>query len=226
MSLEVYWISGSPYCWSILLLLKAKGIDFVSKLLSVDKQEHKSADFLELNPRGSVPVIRDGDLVVSESLAILMYLDARFSHEPMFGQDAVAIAKIWQSISEFNSYVVDPMYTMASMIFRNTASDKPDEFENLTTKVTPEFQRLDALLDDTLFLAGETITAADIVAYPRFAHFLLAITEPEAQPLARQFLPFKDHYPSISRWMGRIERLPGFQATFPPHWRELSASAC
>ena len=41
-------------------------------------KEHKTAEFLALNPRGKVPVIRDGAFTLSESVAILLYLDRRF----------------------------------------------------------------------------------------------------------------------------------------------------
>lgn len=226
MSLEVYWISGSPYCWSVLLLLEYKGVEYTSKLLSADRQEHKAPEFLQMNPRGSVPVIRDADVIVYESLAILMYLEKKFGAKPLFGETANEVAKIWQAISEFNSYILDPMYHMASMVFRQTALQKQMEFMRLSDEVKPELDRLNRVLSTTAYMAGDTLSGADIICYPRFTHFLLALTEPEVLNLEHGLLPFKQQYPAISNWLARIENIQGYENTYPPHWRSLTPSDC
>ena len=70
MALEFYWGSGSPYSWRVLLALEYKGVPYESHVLQFSKQEHKSPQMLRMNPRGRVPVLRDADFVVYESLAI------------------------------------------------------------------------------------------------------------------------------------------------------------
>ena len=67
MALEFYWGSGSPYSWRVLLALEYKGVPYESHVLQFSKQEHKSPQMLRMNPRGRVPVLRDGDFVVSTS---------------------------------------------------------------------------------------------------------------------------------------------------------------
>ncbi len=54
-------------------------------LLSTDLQEHKSPQMLAMNPRGRLPVLRDGDYVVFESLAVLYYLEQKYPSPPLFG---------------------------------------------------------------------------------------------------------------------------------------------
>ncbi|EQD47332.1 protein containing Glutathione S-transferase, partial [mine drainage metagenome] len=71
MAIEVYWGSGSPYAWRVLLALEHKGLPYTAHLLQFSKQEHKSPHLLQMNPRGRVPVLKDGDYVCFESLAIL-----------------------------------------------------------------------------------------------------------------------------------------------------------
>ena len=78
MAIEVFWGSGSPYAWRVLLALEYKRLPYVSHLLQFSKQEHKSQEMLSLNPRGRVPVLKDGDYVCFESLAILYYLDLKY----------------------------------------------------------------------------------------------------------------------------------------------------
>ena len=75
MAIDFYWGSGSPPCWRVALALEFKRLTYNSHLLHFDRQEHKSPQMLAMNFRGRLPVLRDNDYVVFESLAILYYLD-------------------------------------------------------------------------------------------------------------------------------------------------------
>jgi Glutathione S-transferase, N-terminal domain len=54
MAIELFWGSGSPYSWRVLLALEFKRLRYESRLLDLSKLEHRSADMLKLNPRGRV----------------------------------------------------------------------------------------------------------------------------------------------------------------------------
>jgi len=101
MAIDVYWGSGSPYSWRVLLALEHKGLEYRGHLLSLDMQEHKSPHMLALNPRGRVPTVRDGDYVVFESLAVMYYLDRKYPHKPLFGDSAEEGAVIMRVCCEF-----------------------------------------------------------------------------------------------------------------------------
>ena len=88
MAIEIYWGSGSPHSWRVLLALEYKRLAYDSHLLQFSKQEHKSPQLLRMNPRGRVPVLKDGDYVVFESLACLLYLDQKYPDYPLFGTSA------------------------------------------------------------------------------------------------------------------------------------------
>ena len=88
MALEIWWGSGSPYSWRALLALEYKQLSYVSHLVQFAKQEHKAPALLKMNPRGRVPVLKDGDYVCFESLAILQYLDRKYPQPPLFGHTA------------------------------------------------------------------------------------------------------------------------------------------
>jgi len=78
MAIELFWGSGSPYSWRVQLALEYKRLAYESRVLQFSKQEHKSPQMLRMNPRGRVPVLKDGDFVVFESLACLLYLDRKY----------------------------------------------------------------------------------------------------------------------------------------------------
>ena len=46
-----------------------------------------------------------------------------------------------------------------------------------------------------------------------------ALARPGAEALAGRFLPIEANYPALGRWLARIEALPGYDRTYPPHWR-------
>jgi len=54
MAITVYWISGSPFAWRVLLALEFKRLPYESRLLSVQKGDLASPDYLSINPRGKV----------------------------------------------------------------------------------------------------------------------------------------------------------------------------
>src|SRR5262249_47894544 len=104
MAIEVFWGSGSPFAWRVLLALEYKRLPYTSHLLQFSKQEHKSHEMLALNPRGRVPVLKDGDYVCFESLAILYYLDLKYPQPPLFGRTPEEAGTIMRVICEYENY--------------------------------------------------------------------------------------------------------------------------
>src|SRR4029078_12355988 len=105
MSLDVYWGSGSPYSWRVLLALEYKRLPYTSHILQFSKQEHKSPHMLALNPRGRVPVLKDGDYVCFESLAVLYYLDLKYPDPHIFGRTPEEAGVIMRVICEYQAYI-------------------------------------------------------------------------------------------------------------------------
>ena len=73
---------------------------------SVNRREIKSPEYLKLNPQGAVPLLVDGDLVLSQNAAILAYLDARFPQARLFGSDDLkGKARAWRWLAFLNADV-------------------------------------------------------------------------------------------------------------------------
>jgi glutathione S-transferase len=86
VALELYWGSGSPFSWRVMLTLALKRLPYESKLLEFSKEDHKSSGYLKLNPRAKVPTLKDESFVLYESLAIMAYLDRKYPDPPIFGR--------------------------------------------------------------------------------------------------------------------------------------------
>ncbi|XP_031105758.1 glutathione S-transferase 2-like [Ipomoea triloba] len=80
-----YWRS-SCFC-RVRIALNLKGLDYEYKAVNLAKGEQFSPEFLKLNPLGYVPALVDGDIVISDSFAILMYLEEKYPQNPLLPKD-------------------------------------------------------------------------------------------------------------------------------------------
>ncbi|MEQ1582287.1 MAG: glutathione S-transferase family protein [Steroidobacteraceae bacterium] len=223
MAIDLYWGSGSPYSWRVLLALEYKKRAYRSTLLQFSKQEHKSAQMLKMNPRGRVPVLKDGDYVCFESLAILTYLDRKYPEPPLFGRSAEEAGTVMRVICEYQVYVEEHITKIIAAIFFQGLEGKLDEIARSLQVVAGEARTIEGRLSQSAWLVGESLSAADLVVYPGIQLLLRALERREAQELRARFLPLETHYPALASWMRRVEALPGYERTFPPHWRESLA---
>ncbi len=218
--MEVYWGSGSQPSWRVLLALEIKGVAYESKLISFSSGGHKTPEFLAMNPRHKVPTLKDGDFVMSESVAILAYLDEKYPDPPLFGTTIRETGEIWRRVMEFMNYVDGPLLSIVRPVFFNKVDENRDIIDEALPRLKEELALLNEALRDREYFVGAGPTAADIVAYPTLRSLLRAGTKPAFEVIGEGILPFETHFPDLAAWMGRIELLPGYDKTFPPHWRE------
>jgi len=219
MALDVYWVSGSPHAWRVLLALEIKSVDYNLHQLKFSKGDHKTPEFRALNPRGKVPVVREGEFVLYESLAILGWLEDRFAEPPLFGRSIEEKAQIWQQVMEIELYLHRPAMELVNAVFYATGPSELERYRGRVGVLHRELHRLETRLEDHLWLAGDQITAADIVLLPTVQTVAHAAARQAAEPLEMEILPLDVTYPSIASWIAQIEALPGYKKTHPPHWR-------
>jgi glutathione S-transferase len=217
--IEIYWGSGSPYAWRALLALEIKKIPYTARLIEFSKGQHKAPEFLALNPRGRVPTIKDGDFVLWESLAILAYLDRKMPEPPLFGRTAEETGRIWRAISEATDYLEAVGDRIVSPIFFNKATERAEDIRKAIEPLHAELKRMENALSGSRWIAGDSLSAADIVAYPMLETLLRAASKESAKAFDLGLLPIDKTYPAIAAWRDRIMALPGYERTYPPHWR-------
>ncbi len=218
MELEVIWASGSPYSWSVLLTLEVKELQYKSTLIELFKGENRTPEFLKINPRGKVPVLRDGDYFIYESLAVMSYLDSKFSETALFGDSPYKTAEIMKLMSEYNSYIAPHIGHIISSAFWSN-SPNLTKLEDAKQNLTNELANLEKILTATNWLAGKEISAVDIFIFPFIQ--LLKRSETKLQETIDYKLMFSyKKFPAISDWLKRFEDLPGYNNTYPPHWRQ------
>jgi glutathione S-transferase len=215
---DLYTISGAPRPWRALLALVAKGVPFTPRLLQGQQKEHKEPAFLAVNPRGRTPTLVAGDLVVSESIAILAYLERAHPTPPLFGTTAVETARIWEEVSVAEHDLRDAGNAVFGPVFKgeDTTTSAVQDGARL---LLAELVRLDAKLARGPFVCGDRISAADCFVFPEVRLTLRAAER--APQVMRQLglAPLAEIAPRLHAWVDRIEALPGYDRTYPPHWR-------
>ena len=194
MAIKLFNHELSGNCYKARLLLSLLKVEYEIVPVDLMKGEHKSPEFLKLNPFGQVPVLLDGELVFQDSQAILVYLARKYGNENWLPNDAESLSRIvrWLSITagEISQGVGS---ARLFYLFNRTSID----IEVATQKSTFILQQIEQHLTDREWLELDHLTIADIAVFPYVA-------------LAPDGKIALDSYPHIQAWIERIKQLSGF----------------
>lgn len=213
MSITLYYGSGSPYAWKIWLALEHKQLPYELKLLSFDRNEHRTPEYLAINPRAKVPALVDGDLQLWESSAILEYLEDAYPERPLLPQDARARARVRRIAAEADTYLAPTMRPLfAAVLYKPAAEREPAVIAAAQEATLAEASRFAGYLRGEWF-GDDQLSFADLAVYPHL-RLLQRIEErvPE-HPLLHRFPP------ALVAFMRRMGALPYHDRTLPPHWK-------
>jgi len=213
VTISFYYGSGSPYAWRVWLALEYKSLPYEARPISFSGGDHKKPEFLKLNPRHRVPVIVDGDFSLYESAAIVEYLDEQYASGPkLLPGEAKQRAFIRRLVREADTYFTDAMDPLLELVlFTKRDSWDPEAIATAYSKFGRELGKWESAFAGD-FLAGE-LSAADFTLYPMIALCLrMDIRKPDLNIAGLVG-------PKVGAWMKRIEALPYFEKTIPPHWK-------
>ncbi|MEP3233476.1 MAG: glutathione S-transferase family protein [Hyphomicrobiales bacterium] len=200
MTLRLYDYILSGNCYKVRLLLSFLAVEYDA--VPVDfypGKEHKSQAFLKINPAGTIPVLTHGDLVLTETSAILVYIADKFDQSGRFfpKQPSALLGEVMNWLSFSNA------------ITKTAGAARVHEMLDIKTDLqaaqTGAYQALRLLeerlseqeFDGSPFLVGEHLTIADIACFPYVA-------------LAPDGGVMLDDYPAINRWMVTLRKLDRF----------------
>ena len=181
-----------------------KGIALPTRDLSIPAREHKSDEFIALNPRGQTPALQlDDGTVIAESVAICRYLEVTHPEPPLFGVSATeqALIEMWNRRVEM--VLMPPVGAVWVHTHKFTErlpgrnlewgeSNRPRVFEALTY--------FDAALEGREFLASDSYSIADI---------LLLCTVDFAAFIG---IPLPADLPHLQVWHARVSARPSASA--------------
>ncbi|KAG7500459.1 glutathione S-transferase A-like [Solea senegalensis] len=211
--LTLLWGTGSPPCWRVMIALEEKKLQgYNHKLLSFDKNEHKSQEVLDINPRGQLPSFKHGDVIVNESYAACFYLESQFKSQGSKlildnpAEQALMYQRMFEGLTfyeKLNAVIYYSWYVPEEE--RHDSALKRNR-EALATELKLWDGYLQKLGDDS-YLAGRSFSLADVTVFPTVATVF-------------RYGLSAERYPHLGKYYTLLQERPSIKASWPPHWLE------
>jgi glutathione S-transferase len=225
--IELYHGEPGPNSGEVLICLKEKGIDFISRHVDTLAFEQFGSAFLRLNPDGEVPVLVHDGQVLTQTGFILQYLDAEFPSVSLTPHSAQGRYRLNVWIKYVNEYMAPAVWRLgvarqgrlrqlagqAEALERapperqgawRKALDgfSADELEIARSLLPVRLERMEQALGAGDWLAGEHYSLADVVVFPT------ALALPQVAP----DLVNPEATPHTLAWLERMKTRPAVQA--------------
>ncbi|MGG5574953.1 glutathione S-transferase family protein [Vibrio diazotrophicus] len=192
--IKLYWHPFSGHAHRVHMLLSILELNFELIPVDLPAGEHQRPEFLALNPFGQIPVLVDGETVISDSNAILVYLATVYDREQQWLPDSpLARANIEQFLSLAAHRLAGSIAKLRAANLFNHSIDR----EPLTQEAHKLLKQLQNYQNGRQWLVGTKPTIADLALY---SYIKLA---PEGG------ISLAD-YPVLETWLKRVEGLSGF----------------
>lgn len=202
---KVHGVPPSTFTRTVLLACHEKGIDH--ELVPTMPSEIAS-----INPFRKIPAITHGDLVLYESTAILRYLERTFPGPKLWPDDSVGMAMCDQWIGAVCDSLVNAAlrYMGSRFGFLPVPAVMQRQYLDKTREALPIFDRQ---LGKTRYLAGDSLTAADLFLAPVLFYF----------PDIPELRVIGEAAPNCTRWARDMATRPSVAATEPQQKPALAA---
>lgn len=214
MKLYSYFRSSAAYRVRIALNIKGLTYETISKPLL--QGTHREPDYLTLNPQGLVPALDTGDAVLSQSLAIIEYLDERYPEPPLLPVDPIARAQV-RSMAQAIACDIHPLNNLRVLNYlrRELKLDDAGVASWYRHWIAEGFRGLEVLArahsGDGRFCHGASLTIADVLLVPQMFN-------------ARRFETDLAPFPTLVRISEHLESLPAFAKAHPNAQPDATAS--
>jgi glutathione S-transferase len=201
MSLTIHAFPLSPRSFKVLWAASHLGLEYEFKLVDFTKNAQSAPDYVALNPNGRAPTIEHDGYVLWESNAIVEYFASLKAEAGLLPQDLrgrLAVGKwlFWESAHWDPACAIFAFERVVKPLFGRGQAD-PAEIARGTQLFERVGKVLEGVLSKNRYIAGETLTAADLSIGSA-----LCIAEQAQFPLE----PFR----AIQRWQADITQLPSW----------------
>ncbi|PTD97630.1 maleylacetoacetate isomerase [Pseudothauera lacus] len=207
MKLYTYFRSSAAYRVRIALNLKGLPYEAVPVHLLRNGGEQRQADYLALNPAGLVPALEDGGAVLTQSLAIIEYLDETHPQPPLLPGDALGRARI-RALAQAIACDIHPINNLRVLQYLSRELGASEEQKTAWYRhwVEEGLAAVEAMLAQAprsgRFCFGDTPTLADICLVPQVFN-------------AQRFKCNTAHIPTVLRIAEACEALEAFRLAAP-----------
>lgn len=198
--ITLYGFAVSNYYNKIKLALLEKNITFIEESIAPSQND----DMLKRSPLGKIPFIGTADGYLSESQAILEYLEDAFPENPLYPGTAFERAKCREFIQhlELNIELIARRLYKEALMGGTVSEETKDEVKE---RIIPGLKGLDRLTHFSPYILGDCLSAADVVAWPHFGLISLATQKIYGSDLVA------DHIPGLADYLKTMESRPFVQ---------------
>lgn len=207
MKLYHYYRSSASYRVRIALNLKGLSYEPVAVDLRPGVTAQRSAEYLALNPEGLVPVLVDGERTLTQSLAIIEYLDETHPEPPLLPRAAVARARV-RGLALAIACEISPLNNSGVLSYLRGTLAADDAAVNAwyARWIARGFEALEkevrGTTGDGRHMHGTAVTLADVCVVPQMYN-------------ARRYQCDLAPYPTLSGISAHLEALPAFAQAAP-----------
>jgi glutathione S-transferase len=145
-------------------VLQELGVEFEAISINMQAGEHRTPDFLTINPTGKLPVLIDGEHIITESVAIALYLGEKYPESNLVPTDLLLRAQLYRWLLFTATELEQPLWRIARHTFIYPEELRlPAEIPLARQDFTSMAIVLKNHLLDRQFLVGEHVTVADFV---------------------------------------------------------------
>ena len=203
MSLKLYSFWKSSSAWRVRICLELKGCKYdviPVNLYSDDGGEHRKPEFFEINPMRQVPTLVIGDKYLSQSMAMMEYIEENFKGYNLLPKDLFLRAKV-RELCETICSGIQPLQNMKAL---ERMKVNCDINEACKIVITNGFTSLEKMLQATsgMYCVGNEITMADACLVPQVAN-------------AHRFKVNMDQFPIIVRINDAVLKHPAVIKSHP-----------
>lgn len=205
MKLYGYFRSSAAYRVRIALNLKGIAVEHVSVHLAKDGGQQRKMEYLARNPQGLVPALElDDGTLLTQSLAIIEYLEAKKPHPRLIPADPVQAAKV-RAVAQAIACEIHPLNNLRVLNYLKGPLQQPQASVDawmLHWMLNGGLDAVEALIPGDAFCFGNTPTLADCCVIPQLFN-------------ARRFKIDFDHLPKICRVEQTCATYPAFLSAQP-----------
>ncbi|MEM6413134.1 MAG: maleylacetoacetate isomerase [Pseudomonadota bacterium] len=204
--IKLYDYPKSSAAYRVRIACNLKGVAYESIEVNLLNQDQQTEEYLRINPSGLVPcLIAEDGTVLSQSLAILKYLDQAFPNPPIFPRDPIGESLVWEMVLIIGCDI-HPLNNLRVLqyIQKNLDANEQEKSDWYSTWIQRGFSGLEALTKKSpgVFCFGNSVTAADILLAPQMFN-------------ARRFNVDLEHFPNLVEIDRKLLKIAAFASAAP-----------
>jgi len=199
ITLYDYELSGN--CYKVRLLLHILGLSYQTEDIEFfPSRQHKSEAFLRVNPLGQLPALRDGDLLLRDAQAILVYLASRYDTSgrwyPLDQPEMLGKINMWLAFADGLTGSISAA-RLHDLFFFDFDADQCRARAHQLLRILDEHLWFEESTGGSWLCGGDAPTIADLACFP----YVMLADEGGISLI---------DYPAVRRWTDRVKRIPGF----------------